>query len=245
MISEVPEIRVVYQDDYLVAVDKPAGLLVHRSPIDRHETEFAVQKVRDRVGRHVFPVHRLDRPTSGVLLFAFSAEYAGMLGRMWMGKEVSKQYRALVRGWLNGAGLIDYALRYRKDKYADKYKRDDLPPQPAVSEYQCIERYLLPYGVGRYPQTRYSLVSLYPQTGRKHQLRRHMAHVRHPILGDTTHGDGKHNKFVRGEFNFDNLALTCTQLSFVHPITAKRICISAQPHFNMAALIENWQQYRV
>ncbi|NMH59720.1 pseudouridine synthase [Alteromonas ponticola] len=237
-------LRILYQDDSLIAIDKPPGLLVHRSPIAKRETQFAVQQLRDQVGRYVYPVHRLDRPTSGILLFAFSPDLVSAIGTQWMQKQVQKDYTAIVRGFVSGAGLIDYTLSFKRDKYADKGKRLDNTPQPACSEYQSIDRFIIPQPVGRYDNARFSLVQLHPVTGRKHQLRRHMAHIRHPIIGDTTHGDGKQNKFLRQQFGFEHLALSCTKLSFLHPVTNRIISISCQPHADMVKLLTNWQQFK-
>lgn len=163
---------VLYQDEHIIAINKPPGLLVHRSPIDRHETVFAVQTLRDQIGKHVFPAHRLDRPTSGVLVFSFSSEMAAKLGQQMMDKQVVKVYHAVVRGFVNHTGFIDYALKYRYDKIADKHKRPQQAPQPASTMYESLAKYEIPEPVGRYQSARYSLVKLSPSTGRKHQLRR-------------------------------------------------------------------------
>ncbi|WP_338516583.1 pseudouridine synthase [Alteromonas gracilis] len=237
------KLRVLYQDEYIVAIDKPPGLLVHRSPIDKHETVFAVQTLRDQIGRHVYPAHRLDRPTSGVLVFSFTSDIAAKLGKQMMDKQVVKTYHALVRGFVNHTGLVDYALKYRYDKIADKHKRPQQPPQQATTVYESIEKFEVPEPVGKYQSARYSLVKLSPSTGRKHQLRRHMAHIRHPIIGDTTHGDGKQNKFAKSHFNFANLALSCTQMGFVHPVTLKWISIGSAMHLAMQQFVEALQPY--
>ncbi|GGW73133.1 pseudouridine synthase [Alteromonas halophila] len=238
-------LSVLYQDDDLIAIAKPPGLLVHRSPIDRHETRFAMQMLRDQVGRHVYPVHRLDKPTAGVLLFAFSSEMARAMGEQMMEKAFSKTYLAIVRGFVHHSGIIDYALRYKADKIADRHRIRPVAPQPAVSAYQSLARFELPFASGRYASSRYSLVRLEPVTGRKHQLRRHMVHLRHPIVGDTTHGDGKQNKFIRETFNFSNLALSCTRMGFYHPLSDKWTTITAPAHAQMTGLLDRWQAYKV
>ena len=237
------KLRVLYQDEYIVAIDKPPGLLVHRSPIDKHETVFAVQTLRDQIGCHVYPAHRLDRPTSGVLVFSFTSDIAAKLGKQMMDKQVVKTYHALVRGFVSHTGLVDYALKYRYDKIADKHKRPQQPPQQATTVYESIEKFEVPEPVGKYQSARYSLVKLSPSTGRKHQLRRHMAHIRHPIIGDTTHGDGKQNKFAKSHFNFANLALSCTQMGFVHPVTRQWISIGSTMHLAMQQFVEALQPY--
>ncbi|MBU3022114.1 pseudouridine synthase [Aestuariibacter sp. A3R04] len=238
-------VRILYQDDYLVVMDKPPGLLVHRSPIDKRETEFAVQKLRDVVGRHVFPVHRLDRPTSGILVFAFDGQTASKMGQAMMAKQIEKQYTALVRGWLKGAGFIDYALRFKADKFADAHRVKPVAPQEATTEYSATAHYRLPFSVGRYSEARYTLVKLRPFTGRKHQLRRHLVHLRHPIIGDTTHGDGKQNKFAREELGFRHLALSCTCMTFTHPVTGEAISVSTQPHEDFLRLLADIKRFSV
>lgn len=219
------ELTILYQDDYLVAIDKPAGLLVHRSMIDKHETEFAMQMLRDQIGQHVFPVHRLDRPTSGVLLFALSADIARIIGQTFAAGQMQKTYYALVRGYVDGEGQIDYALKEILDKKSDKKARQDKEAQDAVTDYRCLATAQLPYPVGRYDSVRYSLLELTPQTGRKHQLRRHMAHIRHPILGDTTHGDGKQNGFFFEHFEMRRLMLMAQSLTLPHPTTQAKMAL--------------------
>ncbi|GAA0855999.1 tRNA pseudouridine(65) synthase TruC [Aliiglaciecola litoralis] len=231
---------IVYQDEYMVAIDKPAGLLVHRSLIDKRETQFAMQILRDQIGQHVFPVHRLDKPTSGVLLFALSSEVARSLTEQLTAKAVAKRYFAIVRGFCPEQGHIDYALKEKLDKIADKQARQDKPAQPAFTDYQTLRTFELPFAVGRYQSARYSLVELRPLSGRKHQLRRHMAHIRHPIVGDTTHGDGKQNAFVRQQFGFEGLALCCSSMSLSHPISQTPLTIRSQFDSRMADLLLQW-----
>jgi len=209
-----------------VAVQKPAGMLVHRSWLDRHETRFLMQTLRDQLGCHVYPLHRLDRPTSGLVLFALSPEVAREASELFSTRQMSKRYLALVRGFVHGEGVIDYPLKEELDKIADARADQTKAAQPAVSRYRCLEQIELPYAVGRYPTSRYSLLELYPETGRKHQLRRHMAHLRHPIVGDTTHGDGRHNRFFREQFGVHRLLLTAVSLVFTHPVTAQPLTIN-------------------
>lgn len=220
-----PALEILYQDEWLVAVNKPAGMLVHRSFLDKHETEFVLQRLRDQLGQHVFPLHRLDRPTSGVLLFALSADVARQMAeqqRHWQ-----KTYLAVVRGHFKDALLLDYALKEQLDAIADKFARTDKAAQTAQSAIWPLEHIELPYAVGRYPTARYSLVALQPLTGRKHQLRRHCEHLFHPIIGDTTHGDGKHNQFFRQQFDCKRLMLHAVRLCFLHPVTANTVVIDA------------------
>ena len=179
---------IIHRDSRTIAVNKPAGMLVHRSWLDKHETRFAVQTLRDQIGQHVYPVHRLDRPTSGVLLFALDTEAARLLTQQFENKTIEKTYWAIVRGHLPSDGLIDYALKYMPDKIAEAQTEATL--QEAQTAYRCLAQTELPFQSAlRYPTSRYSWAELTPHTGRKHQLRRHMKHIFHPIVGDTNYGD--------------------------------------------------------
>lgn len=237
-------LEVLYQDEHLVAVNKPAGLLVHRSMIDRHETQFAMQMVRDQIARRVFTVHRLDKPTSGVLLFALDPDVARTLSECFANGRVQKTYQAIVRGYLKGQGRVDYPLKEKLDKIADKKARQDKAAQQAISHYRALAFYELPFAVRPYATARYTLVELRPQTGRKHQLRRHMAHLRHPILGDVNHGDGKHNALARTQFHFQGLALTATRMQLVHPVTSVPLIIEASQDPRMADLLAKWRDFQ-
>lgn len=226
--EQAPEIEILYEDEHLVAIHKPAGLLVHRSYLARRERFFAMQLTRDLVGCHVFPVHRLDRPTSGVLLFAKSSEVANALCEQFASHTVEKQYLALVRGNMHESGILDYALKVELDELGDKNADPNKAAQEAVTAYEPLLNTEIPYQSGRYSTSRFALVRLSPKTGRKHQLRRHMAHLRHPIVGDTTHGDGKQNAFFREHFSINRLWLIAKKLTFTHPITQTRLSIETE-----------------
>ena len=213
------ELEVIYQDSTLVAINKPSGLLVHRSFIDRHETRFALQMVRDQIGQYVYPVHRLDKPTSGVLLFALNSDTARALSEQFNSQQVDKRYLAVTRGYPPESGTIDHPLKEKLDKIADRQSKKDKPAQEAVSHYQRLATIELPYLVDRYPQSRYSLVAVKPETGRKHQIRRHLKHIGHPIIGDAKHGKGVHNRFFQDQFHCHRLLLACTSMQLIHPDT--------------------------
>jgi len=230
--------QILFQDEYLVAVNKPAGLLVHRSAIDRHETRFALQEVRDLIGQRVYPVHRLDKPTSGVLLFALDADTARLLTAQFTSGEVAKRYLAVVRGYIHEQGVIDYPLVEEQDRMTDALAARSKPAQTAVTSYRRLATVELPCPVGRYPTARYSLLQAHPRTGRKHQIRRHMKHVFHPVLGDTTHGDGKHNRFFRERFGCHRLLLAATRLELTHPVNGRKLCIDAPLENDFAQIIE-------
>jgi tRNA pseudouridine65 synthase len=229
---------IIYRDDWLIAIDKPPGLLVHRSDIDRHETRFAVQLLRDQLGRRVFPAHRLDKGTSGVLLFAFDAETVRALARQFEDGTVAKTYLAVVRGWPPESGVIDHALKRKYDEYGRQLP--DAEAQPALTHYRRLATVELPVCVDRYPQSRYALVELRPLTGRQHQLRRHMKHIGHPIIGDATHGKGVHNRYFQREFGCGRLLLACTRLEFTHPVTGEKVGVGGTVSGEFAALQERF-----
>lgn len=240
-----PEIEVLYQDQHLVAINKPSGLLVHRSEIDKRETLFAIQLTRDTIGQRVYPVHRLDRPTSGVLLFALNSEVARLLSELFIEGQIQKTYQAVVRGFAPQTLYIDYALKEILDKKSDKLANKDKEPQSAQTQLRRLATCELNFPSGRYDQTRYSLLELKPETGRKHQLRRHMAHIRHPIIGDTNHGDGKQNKSAREHLALDRLALIAKRIEFIHPVTSEKIVIESQLDPALKSLYNKcgWQQF--
>ena len=220
-------LEILYQDEHLVVVNKPSGLLVHKSPIDKRETQFALQLVRDQIGQYVYPVHRLDKPTSGVLIFALSSEVARLLSEAFQSHEIQKEYLAVVRGYTEEKALIDYDLKVILDKKADKDRTQNKEPQEAQTYYKSLAKVELPYAVSRYPVARYSLLRLLPKTGRKHQLRRHMKHILHPIVGDTKYGRNEHNTLFREKFDCHRLLLHASKISFIHPVTKKEMLIEA------------------
>lgn len=230
-------LEILYQDQWLVAVHKPAGLLVHRSKIAQGETQFAMQLLRDQLGQHVFPVHRLDKPVSGVLLFALDPDTARLMVDGFSSGKIHKTYRAVVRGFIAEHGTIDYALAVILDKTTDGLADPNKAPRQAVTHYRRLATTELPIPVGRYTSARYSLVELRPLTGRRHQLRRHMRHIFHPIVGDTTYGDGKHNVALRQFFHSSRLMLAATDLRFEHPHTRQPIRVAATPDSEFAATI--------
>ncbi len=229
---------ILYQDKSLVAINKPAGLLVHRSMIDRHETQYALQIVRDQIGQRVYPVHRLDKPTSGVLLFALSAEIARLMTEIFTARETQKEYLAIVRGYSDTHQVIDYPLKETLDKMTDRQAEQDKAAQRAITEYRRLATVELPHAIGRYPTARYSLIRAWPKTGRKHQIRRHMKHIFHPIVGDTTHGDGKHNRLFRDAFDCQRLLLHATRLGFIHPLNGESVLLDAPLDVPFSRIVE-------
>jgi tRNA pseudouridine65 synthase len=211
MLTDSPQpLSIIYQDADLIAINKPSGLLVHRSPIDKRETRFAVQELRNQIGQHVYPLHRLDKPTSGVLVFALCREAASFYGQQFQAHQISKTYLALVRGHGPNQLSIDYALKDEADDYAGIARGDEA--KPALTHVQCLQKFEIPLAVDRYPTTRLSLMQCEPVTGRKHQIRRHLKHIGHPIVGDTRHGKGVLNRACAGYFEAGRLWLACTQM---------------------------------
>lgn len=229
---------ILYQDDCLVAVHKPAGLLVHRSPLAAHDERFAVQLVRDQIGRRVHPAHRLDRGTSGVLVFALDRDTAARLGNAFETRQVGKRYLAVVRGHPAAAGLIDHPLARRYDEAERIPAGASDAPQSALTRYRRLATAELPYAVDRYPTSRYALLELNPETGRRHQLRRHLKHVAHPIIGDATYGKGRHNRLFREVFGSGRLLLACVELTLAHPHSGAPLVLRAAPDGDFAAVLD-------
>ena len=211
----------------MVAINKPEGLLVHRSAIDRKTVDVAMTILRNQLHQWVYPVHRLDRPTSGVLLFSLGKSIARKLSLQFYEKSIQKTYLAVVRGYTEKAGVIDYPLKEKLDKKTDKKANPDKAKQDAVTRYRRLGTVELPLQVGPHPTSRYSLIQLNPETGRRHQLRRHLHHLHHPIIGDTNYGDSKHNRLFREHFSAHRLFLSAVQLIVNHPVSGQRIILNA------------------
>ncbi|OYY93246.1 MAG: pseudouridylate synthase [Hydrogenophilales bacterium 28-61-23] len=227
---------IVYRDDWLIAIDKPAGLLVHRSALDRHETRFALQMLRDQIGQPVYPAHRLDKGTSGVLLFALDRDVGRALSGQFERGEVDKRYLAVVRGHPLEAGEIDHPLPRMADEYAGIAGLG--AAQPAVTRYRRLATVELPHAVDRYPTSRYALLELQPLTGRWHQLRRHLKHISHPIIGDATHGKGRHNRLFQDLFGCHRLLLAATEMRLTHPVSGRDLQLHAVLADDFAGVIE-------
>jgi len=227
---------ILFEDNHFIAIDKPAGLLVHRTKLNAAENRFALQMVRDQVGYRVFPVHRLDKPTSGVLLFGKDPESARLFSDLIQARALVKTYTAIVRGWVPAQDRIDYALKEIQDKTTDSKAQKDKPPQEAVTDYTLLAKTEVAHAVGRYATARYSLVEVVPLTGRKNQIRRHFKHIFHPIVGDRKFGDRDHNAFFRTHLESDRLLLTATGLGFIHPYSSEPIQIRTHTGFAKAAL---------
>ena len=207
---------ILFEDEYFVAINKPTGILVHRTRISE-DTQFVLQFLRDQLGHRIYPIHRLDRATSGVLIFGKTKEAAAQLSIQVREKSMEKVYLAIVRGYTESSATINYPIKTDRGKEA----------QEAITHYKCLSQVEIPQAVGRYATARYSLVEIKPETGRQHQIRRHFAHLRHPVIGDKKHGDVKHNKFFAGELGISRLLLHAQFLSFSHPQSGKEVAIIA------------------
>lgn len=213
--STMPPLEILWRDEHLVAVFKPAGWLVHRTGLDAGETRFVLQALRDQLGLHVFPVHRLDKGTCGVLLFALSPDVARRLTEAFTGRAVTKRYLALVRGWMPLWADVDHALRPDDAPAAS-------PAQTAHTRLRRLARLELPDAADpRFPTTRASLVEAIPTTGRRHQIRRHLKHLAHPIIGDATHGKGPLNRWWAQRLGAQRLWLHALCLEMAHPVSGQ------------------------
>lgn len=210
-------LEILYQDDYIIAINKPHGLLVHQSPIARDAEEFALQLLRNQIQKTVYPSHRLDRKTSGILVFALDKPTDRIMQQKFQNREVEKKYLALVRGFAPKEMTIDYAL-----------KNENEVEQEAVTHFKTLEYFEINVPFGKHQTSRYSLVEATPETGRMHQLRKHFAHIFHPIIGDRPHGCNKQNKFWLENFNMNTMLLHASEFSFSHPYSDESIIIKAE-----------------
>lgn len=209
---------ILFSDDHFVAINKPPAMLVHRTPMSE-DTVFVLQLLRDQLGHRIYPVHRLDRATSGVLIFGKTPEAASLLGVQLMHKALEKKYIAIVRGHIAERDTIDYPL-------ADEETGQGL--LAAVSHYRRLGLSTIEAAIGlRYSTARFSLVEVQPETGRRHQIRKHLAHLRHPVIGDVRHGDNKHNNYFRDVFGVNRLMLHAASLGFVHPVQGDAVRLVA------------------
>lgn len=229
-------LEVLYLDEYLVAINKPTGLLVHRSPIDRHETRFALQLVRDQMGKRVYPLHRLDKPTSGVLVFAFSPEVAALAQQSMAAPSSQKDYLAVVRGYCPDTS-VDHPIT---DEHDTRVRRSPGAAKAALTHIHCLATIELDIAIETYPQSRYSLVRAQPVTGRRHQIRRHLKHIAHPIIGDAKHGRGRHNRYFAEHFGCGRLLLHAQHLRLVHPINGESLSIEAPLDDQFSALLDRF-----
>ncbi|MDX1447175.1 pseudouridine synthase [Lishizhenia sp.] len=214
--EDIKELDILYQDEYYVAVNKPTGLLVHRTNLATDAEEFALQIVRDQTGKHLYPIHRLDRKTSGVLLFAFSSEAAQKMQETLASINTQKRYLAIVRGHFPEEIYVDYSLKNLKGK-----------AQEAQTQFRCLMQSECDFPSGKFETSRYSLIEAFPKTGRMHQIRKHCNHLRHPIIGDRPHGCNKQNKILGERFGLEQMMLHAVDFRLKHPYSFENMVIEA------------------
>ncbi|MFN0015440.1 MAG: pseudouridine synthase [Saprospiraceae bacterium] len=212
-------LEILFSDPFFIAINKPQGMLVHRTRISE-DNVFVLQTLRDQIGASVYTIHRLDRATSGVLVYGKSGEAAEMLAEGFREKTIEKTYLAIVRGWTDDTGTIDYPVRDQDRPGAELL--------PAVTHYRTLKRSQVEHAIGnKYGTARFSLVQVEPETGRRHQIRKHFAHILHPIIGDKRHGDNKHNTYFWNTLLLPRMFLHAHRLAFRHPATGETVSIEA------------------
>ncbi|WP_294239108.1 pseudouridine synthase [uncultured Chryseobacterium sp.] len=209
-------LEILYRDEYLVAINKPSGMLVHKSFYAGTADTYAVQELKKQIGQKVHPVHRLDRKTSGVLLFTLDKETLRTMSDQFATREVEKKYIAILRGWAKEEETIDYDL-----------VNENEVKQNAVTYYRRLQTSEIDLPFLKHQTSRYCLVEAIPETGRFHQLRKHFKHILHPILGCRKHGCNKQNKLLLQTFNMTRMPLHALQLTFTHPVSDERITVTA------------------
>ena len=224
------ELPILYRDDYLVAINKPHDLLVHRTKLAAYERTSALQMLRDQLGRYVYPAHRLDRKTGGVLLFALDEETHAALQKYFADKKVIKKYLAMVRGYTSDEETIDYPLKKENGKL-----------QACQTGITTLHRTELALPFGQHSTSRYSLIEAQPLTGRMHQIRRHLDHLRHPIIADRPHGCNKQNKLFKEKFGLMTMMLHAYELCLPHPQSGELICITAPLQHEFMRMIKLMQ----
>jgi tRNA pseudouridine65 synthase len=253
-------LTILYQDEFLVAVYKPEGLLVHKSNIDKNETQFLLQILRDQVGKYLFPIHRLDKPSSGLILFGLNASVTADIQQQMQSNAAIKQYLLICRGYTPESVIINHPLtpiddfKKRasndfKNKASNDFKKETgnikniKPAQEAITEITRLDTVELNVAIDKYPSSRYSLVQAKLLTGRKHQIRRHMKHISHPIIGCPKYGKSTHNRYFANTYNVPRLLLHSYKMTFEHPVCGLSVVITAKPQGGFKHLMQcfDWQ----
>lgn len=222
---------ILYQDEQLLVVNKPAGMAVHRSRLANDGDAYLIDVVREQVPGRLHLIHRLDSATSGAVLIGRNAEVAGLLGQQFMQRSVEKRYLAVCRGWPEETGTLDYEL---------PGVRENSERKSAITHWRRLATIEVPIAINRYPQQRYSLVEVNPETGRYRQIRRHFAHLRHPLIGDTSHGRTEHNRLFKQYFSTHRLLLHAHTLEFDHPLLGERMRITAPLDAEFSGLLQSF-----
>lgn len=210
--------EIVYEDTHILLINKPSNLLVHHSYYARNIEEDSLVELLSLQGIKAYPVHRLDRKTSGLILFAKQKEEVAVFQSLFENQAIEKKYIALLRGHIAPSGVIDSPVKNERGNYKE-----------AETHFRCIKHIELPIPVEPYETSRYSIVEFSPKTGRMHQLRIHANKISHPIIGDPKHGNRHHNHMFIEKFGIDMFFLHAFSLAFIHPFTGSQIAITVDP----------------
>jgi tRNA pseudouridine65 synthase len=209
-------IEIIYEDDFIIALNKAHGDLMHSSPIARDAPYNLKDDLSAYKGFPCFPLHRLDRKTSGICLFSKNKQHNFEFQTLFDSKQIRKTYYSIVRGFTPEMSTIDYPLINDAGKI-----------QKAITQFRTLETGEIHYYYNGFPTIRYSLVHIIPDTGRFHQIRKHFAHIYHPIIGDRPHGCNKQNKLWKEVFGQTEMMLHAYSIHFIHPFTQQNINLTA------------------
>lgn len=240
--QRMTSVPILFEDEHLVAVAKPAGLFVHRSSADRTVELVLLQMVRDQIGLNLFTVHRLDRATSGLVVFAKSAAVAAAMGQLFADRRIQKTYQAVVRGFPDDQGQIQIPLVSARGRGKPE-GHPHAAPQDALTKFETVQRFELPIASRHFPTTRCALVNVFPRTGRYHQIRRHFNYISHPVIGDTSHGDRRINRSVAEFCGLGRLMLAATRLQWIHPVTKQPLDLHCPPEPSFERAIRQLRLY--
>jgi len=207
---------ILYEDESIVVINKPPGIMVHPTKITE-DKQFILPLLINQLEEELFAIHRIDRGTSGALLFGKNKDVVRELSMQFQERKVDKVYMAITRGYAPESEVIDYPIA----------REPHLPKRKAITHISTIHTHELPFAIGPYPSSRYSVVKAFPETGRRHQIRRHLRHLRYPIIGDRRHGDNKHNKYWREELGIERMLLHAKELAFLHPVSKELMRMEA------------------
>ena len=237
-------LTILYHDEYFIAAHKPEGLLVHKSNIDKSETRFLLQILRDQVGEYLYPIHRLDKPSSGLILFGLNASVTAHIQQQMQTNTAVKEYLLICRGYTPDSGIINHPLKPIDDfKGKTGYIKNIKPVQEAITEFTRLATIELPEAIDKYPSSRYSLVQAKLLTGRKHQIRRHMKHISHPIIGCPKYGKSTHNRYFADSYKVSRLLLHSYKMTLDHPVSGKKMTITAKPQGSFKSLMHRFDWY--
>lgn len=208
-----------YEDEYVIAVNKPNNVLVHHAKHSRNVSDelSLLQIIENQLNYKVYPIHRLDRKTSGIILLAKQKKFVSEFQALFTENSIQKTYYGIVRGFSPETKTIDSPVKGRDAKIHKE----------ALTNLKTLNNITLEIPVKPYDTSRYSLVELSPKTGRMHQLRVHMNKISHPLLGDPKYGDKNHNLMFEMQFNCSKLFLHAGKLKFQHPFSKEALNLNA------------------